>query len=101
MTDYRLNPVAFRAELLNAPWMVAEMDRHAVKGFEFAESVAPVDTGAYKSSFFIRSGTNGGVHHDRAFAELDNTADDAVFVEYGNGKQDGQHVMHRAMDVMR
>lgn len=97
----RLDPAAFRAELLNAPWMVAEMDRRAVKAFEFAEAAAPVDTGEYKRSFFVRSGTNGGVNNDRAFAELDNTAPDAVFVEYGNGKADGQHIMHRAMDAMR
>lgn len=101
MADYRLNAAAFRAELLNAPWMVAEMDARAVKGFYAAEAEAPVDTGAYKAGLYVASGKNGGIHHDRAWAEFGASSEDAPFVEYGNGHSEGQHVITRAIGAVQ
>lgn len=105
MTTYRLNPAGFRAHLLNAPWMVAEMHRRAERGKDFAEDVAPVDEdgphpGRYKESFTVESGTRGGIHHDRAYATLRNHAPEAIYVEFGTERQEAEHVLTRAMDVM-
>lgn len=111
MTSYHLDKAAFRVEVLNAPFMVAEMKARAEKALAFAESIAPVDPkaahpGLYKASFSADSGTNGGVHHDRAWGELSNDAmvgdfPLAVAVEFGTQHQAGQYVLTQALDVMR
>lgn len=105
MTTYRLDPAAFREHVLNAPWMVEAMRSHAEAGKEFAESVAPVDEdgphpGRYRDAFEVESGTHGGIHGDRAYATLRNTAPEAVYVEFGTERQDAEHVLTRALDVM-
>jgi hypothetical protein len=103
MTTYRLDPAGFREHLLNAPWMVAEMRRRAEEGKAFAESIAPdappIGEG-YIASFEVESGTQGGVHHDRAYATLSNTSDHAVYVEFGTERNEAHHVLTRALDVM-
>lgn len=103
MSNYRLDPAAFEEHVLNAEWMVAEMVRRAEKGHKFAESIAPdappIGEG-YIKSFVIFSGTHGGQHDDRAYAELANYSDHAVYVEFGTEKMDGQHVLAKALDVM-
>lgn len=103
MPSYRLDPVAFREELLNADWMEAEMLARAERGKEFAESIAPDAPPygvGYISSFEVKSGKHGGIHGDRAYAELSNSSEHAVYVEFGNGHDNGDHVLGRAMDVM-
>lgn len=103
MTTYRLDRAAFREHLLNAEWMVAEMDRRAVKGYEFARDISPDATPleeGYIASFVIFSGRDGGTENDRAYAELANTSDHAVYVEFGTEHQEAHHVLTRAMDVM-
>src|SRR5437899_4645250 len=101
----RLDWDGFREHLLNADFMVAEMDARAVKGYEFARSIAPdapeIGEG-YVASFVIFSGKHGGPKRNRAYAELWNVSDHAVYVEYGNGAgYQGDHVLTRAMDAMQ
>lgn len=103
MTTYRLDLARFREHLLNAEWMVADMDRRAVAGYEFAREIAPDATPleeGYVASFIIDSGRDGGVHHDRAYAFLGNYSPHAVFVEFGSENNAAHHVLTRALDVM-
>jgi hypothetical protein len=104
MTFYRLNRAGFRKNLLNAEFMRAEMERRALRAKEFAESIAPdappIGEG-YIASFEVESGTEGGIHHDRAYATLRNTSEHARYVEFGNGHEGtAHHVLTRALDVM-
>jgi len=97
---YRLDRAAFRELVLNAPWMVAEMDRRAQAGYEYAVTVAPVESGEYKESFIIFAGTNGGAKHNRAYAALHNYSDHALEVEFGTERQEAHHVLTRTLGVM-
>lgn len=101
--NYHLNRLAFRRLVLNAPWMVEEMRSRAERGKEFAESIAPdappIGEG-YIASFEVESGTNGGIHHDRAYAILRNTSDHARYVEHGTERTDAHHVLAKSLDVM-
>jgi hypothetical protein len=97
---YHLDRAAFREHVLNAPWMVEAMKSRAERGKVFAESIAPVDTGEYAASFEVESGTHGGLHGDRAYATLKNTDPAAPYVEFGNGHDNGEHVLTRALDAM-
>jgi hypothetical protein len=103
MTTYKLNRAAFREEILNAPWMVGEMERRAELGHAFAESIAPdappIGEG-YIKSFVIFKGRDGGIHGDRAYAELANYSPHALFVEFGTDTNEAHHVLTRAMEVM-
>lgn len=104
MTTYRLDPAAFREHVLNAPWMVEEMRQRAERGKAFAESIAPDAPPygeGYIASFKVDAGTNGGVHHDRAYGTLSNSDDAAVFLEFGTEKMPAQHILLRSLDVMR
>lgn len=104
MTSYRLDPAAFRKLVLNAPWMVEEMRSRAEAGKAFAVSVAPDAPPygeGYIASFEVESGTGGGVHHDRAYAELRNTDDAARYIEFGTERTHAHHVLTRAADVMQ
>jgi hypothetical protein len=103
VASYHLNRPAFRRLVLNAPWMVEEMHSRAEAGKDFAESIAPdapVIGEGYIASFEVESGTNGGIHHDRAYAILRNTSDHARYVEHGTEHNDAHHVLTRATDVM-
>lgn len=106
MADYRLDHAAFRGLVLNAPWMVDEMRRHAEAVKTAAESLAPVGdpasdphAGRYRDSFRVESGTAGGVHGDRAYATVSNDSPEAVYVEFGTERQAAQHVLTRALDA--
>lgn len=90
--------------MLNEPWMVAEMARRMENAKEYAESIAPVgdpaeDThsGRYRDSFHVESGDYGGVHDDRAWAELVNDAPEALYVEYGNQGAEPYHTMLKSL----
>lgn len=105
---YTLHPAAFREELLNADWMVAEMHSRASRAKEIAISTAPFDPDDtdgvhYKESFTVSAGKNGGREHDRAYGRLENsdtgdTAADstALIVEFGNWNNEAHHTMRNA-----
>jgi len=100
---FKLDPAGFREHLLNAEWMVAEMDRRAQAGYELARSIAPDAPPygeGYVASFLITSGRDGGIHHDRAYAELVNYSPHARYVEFGSEHNEAHHVLGRAMDAM-
>lgn len=106
MVAYRLDPAAFRAELLNADWMVDAMRERAERGREFVQSAAPVDTGRFRSAVSVDARKRGGVHHDRAEAVLSSDDPAALSIEFGHAAPDGAHVegaytYTQAMDAMR
>lgn len=104
MARYRLDRAGFEEHLLNAPWMEAEMRRRAEAAAEFARSIAPVDSGEYVASIEVASGTHGtpgSAKQARAWAEVRATSADAVYVEWGNGHDEGAHVMTRTLDALR
>jgi hypothetical protein len=125
VTTYRLHPGNFRKEILQADWMLAEVEARANRGLAFAEATAPRDSGKYSSSFRVRVRKNGGIHKDRAEALLVNTDPAALSIEFGHferrsngrfasGSADdapvpfarggtfvpGHHTMTRAIDAM-
>jgi hypothetical protein len=92
-------------EMLNAPWMVAEMHARAERVKEAAigiaaEHVSTDDTyGHYIDDFEVESGTEGGIHHDRAWARVTNDNRVAVWVEFGTSEMAEQAVLRRALDA--
>jgi len=76
----------FRREAVRSPEVVAAMVAAAERGKVFAEVVAPVDTGLYRSSFRVAE-VDGG-------ARLENTAPYAAFVERR------ARVLSRAVDAI-
>ena len=63
--------------------MQAMLRREAERGKQYAEVIAPEDTGQYKASFRVSSASRGrGRWADRAVAELHNDAAHALLVEY-------------------
>lgn len=71
-----------------------------------AEELAPVDTsqyaqhsGRYKGSFSTRLAMN--TRRNRIEAAVVNDAPEAIDVEKGTSKMDGQHVLMRALDIIR
>lgn len=110
MAEYRLDPEAFRREVLNSDFMLAEMTARGERVKAAGEASAPVDThgahpGRYRDSFHLEVGKDGGVHDDRAYAIVSNDAqtDDgqslAVFVEYGTENNPAHHTLLRALDA--
>jgi hypothetical protein len=83
-------------ELMNGPEMQAVLRQIAEKGKAFAESISPERTGEYKASFEVTSRSHGGVHGDRAEAQIVNTSDHAARVEW----QDNYHVLARTADAL-
>jgi hypothetical protein len=99
---YRPN-YAGTGELMNSPEMVEVMRQIAEKGKAFAESIAPVGdprtdphAGEYKASFEVTAQAHGGVHGDRAAAQIVNTSAHAAHVEW----QDGYHVLERTAEAL-
>lgn len=77
--------------------MRAMLERRALAGKRFAESIAPRDTGDYASSFRVESSARGtGRWSDRAEARLINGSSHAALVEYANDDR----VLGRAVDVI-
>jgi hypothetical protein len=106
VTTYRLNPGNFRREVLQADWMMAEVESRAQRGLVFAEATAPRETGAYSTRFRVRVRKNGGIHKDRAEALLVNTDPAALSIEFGHFTANrttfvpGHHTLTRALDAM-
>lgn len=84
--------------LMRGEEMQAVMREVAGKGQEFAESISPEHTGEYRSSFEVTVTGEGGVipPGGRAEAQLMNTSDHAVNVEW----QDGFHVLGKTLDYL-
>lgn len=88
---YEPNLAATRRFMQSAQ-MMEVITRAALKAKAYAESISPVRTGAYRSSFQVSARVIG----NRAMAVLENTAPYAVIVEvYNNG---GERVLGRAVD---
>lgn len=91
-------------DMLRADWMADAMLGYVRKAKTRAEAIAPVGdpasdphAGEYKTSFRIEAERRGGAKKDRAEATLLNVADHAIQVEKGNSRQEGQHVLMRAI----
>lgn len=83
-------------ELMRGEEMQAVMREVAEKGMEFAQSIAPVHTGEYLDSFEVTVTGEGGPAGDRAEAQIVNTSDHAVEVEW----QDGHKVLTRTLGAL-
>lgn len=113
MPNYRLDPVAFREELLNADWMVGEMLGRAEAGLAVAEATAPVSgepddehRGRYKASFSVDARKHGGIHGDRAEGILSSDDPAALSIEFGHVTAEGRvvegsYTLTRATDAMQ
>jgi len=106
VANYKLDTVAFRRHVLNAPWMVEEMHHRGEMVKEAAEAIAPVyeegpHPGRYKAGFELESGVDGGVKHDRAYAIVRNVAPEALFVEYGTEHNPAHHTLTIALEAAR
>lgn len=97
------------ADVANGTEIRRSLRQVAGKGKQHAESISPVDTGLYKSSFEVNdttsaqlAGTGPAGAIETAAVELVNTTDYAVFVEHGNGtaKFRGYHIMRRTLDFL-
>jgi len=69
-------------EMLRASWMKTAMELRANAVKAAAEAIAPVQSGRYKASFKVSSGTDGV----RAYGRVTNTAPYAMFVEFGSAR---------------
>jgi outer membrane receptor for Fe3+-dicitrate len=93
-------------QMLTSSEMQAAMRQLAEKVKARAEANAPVGNpsedphaGRYKSSFY----TTTGVQHrktSRAYAEIGNTAPEALFVEYGDSGNGAAHVLLDALSAV-
>ena len=86
--------------------MQADMKTRANKMKEFAQGIAPRDADTdeeaehYADKFEVKGGvTTDHGHKPRAYADLRNTSDHAEYVEFGNGKTRGHHVLLKSLDA--
>lgn len=90
-------------ELMKSEEMQAVVREAAERAKAYAESIAPAGDlahdphpGEYKASFEVVVTDHGGKDGDRAEAQLINTSDHAVNVEW----QDNYHVLARTADAL-
>lgn len=83
-------------QIMNSPEMVEVMRAKAELGNGFAESISPERTGDYKGSFEVTADSGGGIRGDRAEAQIVNSSDHAVNVEW----QDGYKVLTRTLGAL-
>lgn len=91
-------------QMLQAPWMEAEMLRRAEVIKAVAQASSPVgenspDPGHYQRSWETDSTSRGGRRRDRAVGYVRNTAYYARWVEYGTEKVPAHHVLLRAAQI--
>jgi hypothetical protein len=104
VTDYHHDYAAFGRIVLNGDFMVAEMLVRGERVLARAEATAPFDIEDkdgthYRDCFVLKAGTHGGIHHDRAYAEVSNTdMPTALFVEYGNENTPRHRTLGNALD---
>jgi hypothetical protein len=94
-------------QMLTSQDMQAAMRELAQPVRQQAEDKAPVGdprtdphSGRYKASFYVDSGVQ---RHKtaRAYAEIGNTAPEAVDVEYGGSQDGGRHTLLTALSMIR
>ncbi|TDD97642.1 hypothetical protein [Actinomadura rubrisoli] len=79
---YEMN-FAGLGKIMRGKQMEAMLRGEAQKGKQYAELIAPVETGDYKSRFRVSSAPRGaGRWADRAAGYLHNDSDHALHVEY-------------------
>lgn len=67
---------------------------------QYAQRIAPVETGEYAASIHAEDGGIGGKKHDRAMVRIVATADHSAAVEWGNARHHtASHVLRQAGDV--
>lgn len=91
-------------QMLQAPWMQAEMLRRAERIKGIAQATSPVDEsspdpGRYQRSWETDSTSRGGRRRDRAVAYVRNPTYYARWVEYGTEKVPAHHVLLRAAQI--
>lgn len=111
---YTIDEAAFRAEVLNSPAMVAHCRAIAENAHAIADATAPFDANDpdgihYRDQFEVSSGTNGGIHNDRAFGRLENNDVSydrngtpfsvAAAVEFGTARTSAHHTIRNAMNA--
>lgn len=80
--SYRMN-FAGLGKVMRSRGMQTMLAGEAQRGKQYAEVIAPVDTGDYASSFRVTASARGaGRWSDRAVAYLYNDSDHALLVEY-------------------
>lgn len=89
MTTYRGSYSGLRRNLLQADFMVAEMERRAQRILEVAEATAPEESGHYKESFRVKTRKRGGYKNDRAEGRVVNTDPAALSIEFGHFTKPG------------
>ncbi len=89
--------------MLRSQQMEREMADRARLVVNYAQAIAPEETGEYVSSFEVESGQNDSPIQmgkgDRAWAKAKNTSPHAAAVEFGNRRVgEGKRVLGRAAD---
>lgn len=92
-SNYKPDHVGFQ-QMMMSPSVSAAMVEAAQRGEQYAQSISPVLTGDYRSSFHVRPATVGQGLDQRAGAILENTSDHAFYVEY----EDEFRVLQRTID---
>lgn len=82
------------ARMLRGDDMLQMVGSVAEAGAEYAQSIAPVETGEYAGDFE----TTAEVLDERATGILYNTSDHGALVEWGFDRQEGHHVLARTAD---
>ena len=89
---------AFGKECLQAGFMRSAMRARATAVMATAQSIAPVDTGEYVSSFEVSDGiTTYGGPGARAYGRVTNTAPHALWVEMGGPRTPKYRTLGRAL----
>lgn len=102
MAEFRPNHANIRA-LESAAFIGADLLRKAERAKVYGEAIAPVDTGEYKASFRVTTGTRG----HKVYARLSNIAPHARFVEWPHRVHNstrviaGRHIIGRSIDAIR
>lgn len=85
-------------EVVRSDFMLRECERRAEAIVGLAQQLAPVRTGRYRASMFVRSGTRARGAYALAVADTPY----AVYVEFGNSRgAPRQRVMARALYAAR
>jgi hypothetical protein len=85
-------------DLMTSEEMLAVVVAAAQAGMSYAQSISPVKSGDYLSSFRIETDHRGGPQHDRAEARLVNDSDHAADVEWRN--HGGERILGRTVDAI-
>lgn len=97
---YHHDYAAFRANVLKADWMAAEMYERALRVKARAEVTAPFfaedpDLEHYRDAF----SATAGLREDRAYGRVTNDDKAAVFVEFGTKNNPRHRTLGNALDA--